>query len=200
MTLWLKARHVPHLVATLLAVGLLQTLLTGRTIILPVLIGHVGVAMWSMFLPVIVGVAVADSMASKTQAVEARVTSRVVLLDVVLLAGIAVGATTTLAALGGTHPQLVGTAGQVLITVGLAASATLWWGLGPGVLAPLALAVTCVAYGSDAPGGQYLRLLAPDSSAWWDLLIGSAVFGLAVGLISTRTVRIGFRFADRLAE
>ena len=200
MTLWLRSRHVPHLIGTLVAVGLLQTFLTGSVIVLPVLIGHVGVSTWSMFLPVILGVAVADSLASKTQAVEARVNDRVVLLDVVLLAGTVGAATATLAALGGTHPQLTGTAGHVMITVGLAASVTFWWGLGAGVLAPLVLAVVCVAYGSDAPGGRYVRLLAPESLAGWDLLIGCVAFGLAVALIITRRVRVGFRLADRLTD
>ena len=198
MTLWLRARRVPYLVATIFVVGLLELTLAGRTVVSPVLVGHAGISLWSMFLPVAVGVAFADSIASKTQSVEARVAGRVVLLDVGLLAGVACIASVTLAACGGTHPQLSGTVGQVLIAVGLSAATTLRWGLGAGVLSPVALAITCLGYGVDAPAGEFVRLLAPDSPGWWDLTVGCSAVGLAAFMIASRTVRVDLREGDRL--
>jgi hypothetical protein len=198
--LWVRSRHIPYLAATVVAVGVLQVLLAGRVVLTPPIVGTASVSPWSMFLPVVAGVAVADAMASKTQGVEARIGTHVVVLDVALLFSTVGLVSVVLILLGGTHPALAGTVGQVAAAAGAAATATLRWGAGTGALLPVAMAITCLGYGLDAPGGAFVRVLAPDSSPWWDLLVGGLLLGLAVLTIATRSVEVRLRATDRLID
>lgn len=200
MRLWLRARRVPYVCATVVIVGLLQVAVGGRVLVSPTIVGTDAVSAWSMFLPVVIGVAVADAMAAKTQGVEQHVGRHVVVLDVALLLSTVVGASALLTALGGTHPATLGTIGQVATATGAATAATLRCGEGPGAMAPVALLVGCFGYGSDAPARAYVRVLAPDSNPWWDLAVGAALIIVGVVLIMTRSVRVQLRSGDRLAD
>ena len=200
MSLWLRVRRVSHLCVVVVLVGPLQVVLGGRVLLTPTIVGTDAVSAWSMFLPVMVGVAAADALAGKTQAVEQHVTPRVVVLDVALLVSIVVTASSVLAAAGGTHPALAGTVGQVAIATGSAAVVTMRWGAGPGAMTPIAMAVVCFGYGSDAPARAYVRVLGPDSNPWWDLVVGLGLVGIAIVLVATRSARVRIGGSDRLVD
>ncbi|WP_183095812.1 hypothetical protein [Nocardioides stalactiti] len=200
MRLWCRARRVQQLVVVLLVVGGIQSVVGGTVLRVPPVVGVDGISTWSTFLPVVLGVALADSVASRTQGVEQRVARHVVALDLVLLLFAASAAAALLCAFRGSHPEAAGTVGHVLIATGTATAATLRWGRGAGVLLPISTAVVCLGYGYDAPAGPYVRVLAPDSDAAWDLAVGCAVFGAASIMILTRSVTISFRRADALAR
>jgi hypothetical protein len=200
MRLWIRARRVPYLCSTLVLIGFLQVALGGRVLLSPTLVGTDAVSVWSMFLPVVVGIATADALAAKTQGVEQHVGTRVVLLDVALLLSIVAAASAVLAVLGGTHPVTAGTIGQVAIAAGAAAAVTLRWGEGPGALTPVALVVACFGYGSDAPARAYVRVLGPDSNPWWDLGVGVSVLCVAVLMVVARSARVQLRPSDRLVD
>ena len=192
MTAWLRTRRVwaPGVAVVVCAVGLL--VLENSFVSMPVALGTDGMAVWTMFLPLVWAIAVADTFASKTQAVEARPARRTLQLDALLLLVLAVVGAGVFGTLVGPHQSAAGSSGHALLMTGVVCVVTLRGGAGSGVLAAVALLVATTFYGIDAPAGRYVRLLQPDGDPQWTLLMGvvSCVVAGAVLLGDGARVRL----------
>lgn len=170
---WLRTRRVwsPLVAAVACAAALLA--LEDSFVSMPVALGTDGMAVWTMFLPLVWAVAVADTFASKTQAAEARPSQRALLLDVGLLIVLAVVGAALFGTLVGPHQSAVAAVGHVLLMTGVACAVTLRGGSGAGVLTAVALMIGTTFYGIDAPAGRYVRVFQPDGDPAWTWTVGT---------------------------
>ncbi|MEZ5094585.1 hypothetical protein [Nocardioides sp.] len=174
MSTWLRVRHVPTLCLVALLCLLLAGAVGGRQLLLPVVVGNEGRAVWSTFLPLVWAMAVCDAFATTGQGVEARPGRRLRSADSLLFAGCCtIGVVVFLPGAGSVPP--LATAGHVLTLTGLAGLVTLWRGAGAGALATTSLLIVTTLYGVQAPLGRLVRVLQPDGSTAAAWVVGTAL-------------------------
>ena len=204
--LWARARRLPVVVSTLIVILVVGGTVGDRGVALPTLIGSGnGMAMVATLLPLAWAAALADGFAARGQALEGRPTglgtsplSRLGLVDATLFLSAVAVAAVSFSTIVVVRGSVLGGVGPVLVLSGVSCVRTLQAGAGQGILAASVLLMITTAYGTTAPGSQFVRLLQPDGDAAWSFVCGLALCSVAWWLLLTNRVTTRLEASERL--
>lgn len=175
MTLWLRSRRVKWLVLVLFVVAGLTRVSGDWAVVLPLIYGEGGHSFLATFIPVIWAAMLTDSMTGRTRSVEARPARRLCRLDAILYLSAVTGAAVAFCLLDPYAGNHLARMGPALVLSGIACVVGLLRGPAAGMFTACGVLLGTSVYGSDAPGGGFVRVLEPDGYAVWSLACGAAL-------------------------
>ena len=183
MILWARARRIPVLILTLVALALLLRIGRGQALMAPTVLGGGAAAMtWSTLVPLLWAAGLCACFDSAGAPAEQRPLRRLGRLDALLYSGgIVAFALTTLLMDDSTawtqalaHSAALG---------GLATAVTVSWDAGAGAMAATAAVLITSSFSPHLAAAPYVRILQPEGDTAFAVVVALVLSAVAVSAL-----------------